>query len=222
MPGKNKYLLSIKIFLVFLISFLSAEAGEGPDPCNESTPASSIISYSVINSSWLSLQGTTNVNTFECFSAGSDFRGYLVTDTCFDGKRVDITGAEILVNVKSFDCKNPLITRDMHDALGGRERSGIKIKLSDAILIDTNWNSADGYIMANILISINGILKAKELKINWQRQGYEYSFEGTAELSMAEFDIEPPSPALGIVRVNDNITVNFNYNIRSGEISRLE
>jgi hypothetical protein len=184
----------------------------------------SIITYSVKNNSWLSLKGSTNVNAFECFSSNEFSNGYIFADAIVNEKRVDFTEANIEVNVSSFDCKNPLITRDMHKALGACQGSGIGIQLLSAETFETNWNDDKGNLLANILITINGISTKEKLNIEWQRQGFEYSFKGTADLSMIDFNIDPPSPAigLGLVRVNDKITVNFNYNVQSGEISRLD
>ena len=181
-----------------------------------------VISYSVSNSSWLALKGTTNINSFECISAGPDASGLVFIEACLEQNRIDLSGAGTTVKVGSFDCKNPMITRDMQYALGGNEKPGIEIKLLDAIIGDTDWRSQEGSVMANILITINGISKTKELMVDWQRYGFEYRFEGSAELSMTEFDIDPPSPALGMVRVNDNITVSFNYNVKSDYVSRLD
>lgn len=189
---------------------------------DKSARGRSIISYSVSNNSWLVLKGTTNINSFECLSAAANSRGYILADASLSENKIGFTGADILVNLESFDCKNALITRDMHNALGGSTNPGIEIKLLDAIIGDTDWHSQNGCVMANVLITLNGISKTKELIIDWQRYGFEYRFEGTAELSMTEFDIDPPSPALGMVKVNDSITVSFNYNVKSEEISRLD
>ena len=208
-------------FWIMAISPFLAEASVDGQ-ADKSARGRSIISYSVSNNSLLVLKGTTNMNSFECFSAAADSRGYILADASLSENKVGFTGADILVKVESFDCKNAFITRDMHNALGSSTNPGIEIKLLDAIIGDTDWYSQQGSVMANILITLNGRSKTKELVIDWQRYGFEYSFEGSAELSMTEFDIDPPSPALGIVKVNDNITVSFNYNVKSDYVSRLD
>ena len=224
MVAQNKiqtYMLTLIIPMMMLPFSANANGG---NLSGEYITERSIISYSVSNKSWLSLRGTTNINSFECLSVRPDSKGYILADVNLNENRVDFSGADIVVNVGSFDCKNPHITRDMRKALGGGENSGIEIRLLDVKTGEQNWSSADGNIIANLLITINGVSKTKELDIDWQRQGFEYSFKGTADLSMIDFNIDPPSPliGLGLVRVNDRITVNFNYNVQSEEISRLD
>ncbi len=213
-------LLALFVLQVWLYYPLAANEGKhGGAGAGER----SIITYSVKNNSWLSLKGSTNVNAFECFSRNQFANGYIFADAMVNEKRVDFTDANIEVNVSSFDCKNPLITRDMHKTLGACQGSGIGIQLLSAETFETNWNEDNGNLLANILITINGISRKEKINIEWQRNGgFEYHFEGTAELSMADFEIDPPSPAMGLVKVNENITVNFNYIVLTGRISRLD
>lgn len=219
MPNRMTYIAAFS-GLMMILPFTAEASVDGQ--ADKSARRRSLISYSVSNNSWLALKGTTNINSFECLSAATDSRGYMLADASLSENKVGFTGADILLNVKSFDCKNALITRDMHNALGSSNNPEIEIKLLDAIIGETYWRSQEGSVMANILITINGISKTKELIIDWQRYSFEYRFEGTAELSMTEFDIDPPSPALGMVKVNDSITVSFNYSVKSEEISRLD
>ncbi len=223
MVAKNKIQTYLTLIILMMLLTFNATASGG-NLSEENITERSIISYYVKNYSWLSLKGTTNINSFECFSVRPGSRGYLLADVNLNENRVDFSGTDVVVNVGSFDCKNPHITRDMHKALGGKGDSGITIRLLDIKTEEQNWSSVDGNIIANLLITINGVSKTKELNIVWQRQDLEYSFKGTADLSMIDFNIDPPSPAigLGLVRVNDNISVNFNYYVQSGEISRLD
>jgi hypothetical protein len=181
------------------------------------------ISYSVKESSWLSLSGTTNINSFECLSSGEDTNGQILINLIEGGNTISFSDAGIVLEINSFDCKNQMITRDMHKALGGAGNSGIEIKLLDAVSGEMNWYSANGKIRTNIIIILNDISVSRELDIAWQRTGgFEYQFEGTTELLMSEFEIDPPSPALGLVKVDDKIVVNFNYNVQTSAISRIE
>jgi hypothetical protein len=209
------------ITIILMFSSL-AVAGEGniyPIDLGERN----FIAYSVNNSSWLSLSGTTNVNTFECLSNGDNTNGFIMTDVTVEEGRIKFTDATISLNVNSFDCKNPLITRDMYKALGGGKDSKIEIRLLDAKPGEMVWYPSSGSILANVLITINGSSKKTELNISWQQtDGFEFEFEGTTDLSMSDFGIDPPSPALGLVRVDDKITVNFNYNVQTSVISRLD
>jgi hypothetical protein len=209
--------------LVFLFSFSLVFYPANGSLDLENNSEREYISYSVKETSWLSISGTTNINSFECRSSGEDTRGHIFINVIEGGNSISFSDAGIVLDINSFDCKNQMITRDMHKTLGGRRNSGIEIKLLDAVSGDMNWYSANGKISTNVIITLNEISVTKELEILWQRTGgFEYQFGGTTELLMSEFEIDPPSPALGLVKVDDKILVNFNYNVQTSGISRIE
>jgi hypothetical protein len=209
----------VAIFSVFSIIGLTNGNSMGTDE----NPERDFISYSVKQNSWLSLSGTTNVNSFECRSLVEDTNGQILVNVIDDGNSLSFSDAGIVLSVKSFDCKNQMITRDMHKALGGTHDSQIEIKLLDVVSGGMNWYAVNGKAMTGVTITLNGISVNREIDISWQRTGgFEYQFGGTAELFMSEFEIDPPSPAFGMVKVDDKITVNFNYNVQTSAISRVE
>ena len=182
-----------------------------------------IITYTLNNTSWLAISGSTNINSFECLSSNAVPNNNIIVKASHEKEKLSFSNAVILVEVGSFDCKNPLINRDMYKALGGTNDSFIEIKLLEVKPTSGNWYTHDGNLTASLEISINGISRIKEMKIDWQNAGgIEYHFIGRADISMSDFDIDPPSPALGMVKVNDSITVSFNYSVKSEEISRLD
>ncbi len=209
------------LIIILLFPFFSV-AGENV-PSENKHGERGYIAYTVNNNSWLSITGTTSINSFECFSSSGLSNGYILTETNRHHSKINITDARILVEVNSFDCKNPLLNRDMHNSLGGNENPDIEIKLLDVNLGEENFNSSDGNITANVVITINGKSRKTELDIGWHSTDeFEYHFRGSKELFMSDFEIDPPSPALGLVKVNDKITVNYNYNIQTSIISRID
>lgn len=180
------------------------------------------IVYSVSNKSRTALSGTTNVNSFECISENAVSSGIVLTETEAGDNVINFSDASLVMDISSFDCRNPLITRDMYRALGGSD-SGIDIKLLDARLIGSSLTSSNGNFKANAEISINGQSNVVELEVDWQRpESMQYHFEGKTELSLSDFDIIPPSPAFGMIKVNDTITIHFNYIVEAGIFSRLD
>jgi|GEM_PF-776871 len=182
-----------------------------------------MITYTLNNTSWLAISGTTNINSFECLSSNAVPNNNIIVTASHEKEKLSFSNALILVEVGSFDCKNPLINRDMYKALGGTNDSFIEIKLLEVKPTSGNWYTHDGNLTASLEISINGISRIKEMKIDWQNAGgIEYHFIGRADISMSEFDIDAPSPALGMVKVNDSITVSFNYKVRTDFTSRID
>jgi hypothetical protein len=183
----------------------------------------SLIAFSVKSNSWLSLTGTTNLNSFECLSGSVNSPNFLFTESNYHQNRIYFDNARILVEVSSFDCKNPLINRDMYNALGGSKNPNIEIKLEEIIPSTRGSGLDSGIVTANVLITINGKTKSTELDIEWESpDGYEYQFKGSKDLLMSDFGIDPPLPAFGLIRVDDKINVEFNYIVQPGIISRVD
>ncbi len=213
-------MVTLCIILILLAPQLYA-AEDRPE-----TPAGgerNYIMYSVSKNSWTSLSGTTNINSFECVSEIGMSNGVILTDSEPGDERIIFSDAHLLMNVNSFDCKNPLINRDMYKALGGDQDSRIEVRLLEANFSEGNLSSLSGNFIADAIITINGKSNTIELMIDWYRsEAMEYHFEGRAEIAMSEFGINPPSPAMGLIKVNDMITVHFNYIVQPSVISRLE
>ncbi len=183
----------------------------------------SIIVYTINNNSWLTLSGTTNVNAFECRSGGAKTTGNLTVEAVFYDDRIALSDAVILVDISSFDCRNPLINRDMQRAMGGDNGSVIEIRVVEVGLHQDMENKDNGKITVNTCITINGITNRKELDVRWSREhDTGFRFEGSADLLMSRFGIDPPSPALGLVKVDDRIKIDFNYIVRPDMISGLD
>jgi hypothetical protein len=211
------------VLLLILLLFVSPLYGGENKPAIENPARRNYVMYTIGNNSWTAISGTTNINSFECMSPEIASNGTIVTEFGSDGRRIYLSDASLIMNVNSFDCRNPLITRDMSRALGGGQDSRIYITLQDAELQEGDLSSPEGNINANAVITVNDRSNRVGLEIQWQRSGnMEYHFEGSVDMSMADFDITPPSPALGMIKVDDKITVRFNYIIRPGIISSLD
>jgi hypothetical protein len=213
-------MVTLCIILIFLSPQLYA-AGDRPEIRTGSER--NYIIYSVSKNSWTSLSGTTNINSFECVSEAGISNGVILTDSGPGDDRIVFSDAHILMEVNSFDCKNPLINRDMYKALGGDQNPGIEVRLLEAYFSEGNLSSLNGNFIADAIITINGQSNTMELMIDWYRsEAMEYHFKGRTDIAMSEFGINPPSPAMGLIKVNDKITVHFNYIVQPSVISRLD
>ncbi len=221
MSNKKYIYINTVLVLVFLFSFNQGANAGSSDVKN--TEISSIISYSVNRNSWMALAGTTNINSFQCVAESGISNGVILVDFNPGEDLVNFSDAQLLIDISSFNCQNSRMKRDMYEALGGEENSRIEIKLIEAMLTNGNLSSDGGNFRTNAAITINGHTDTLELIIDWQRyEAMEYRFEGSADLNMSDFGITPPSPFLGLVKVNDEITVRFNYIVHPVAISRLD
>lgn len=173
---------------------------------------SGLYSYTVHEQSWVSLAGSSNVNRFECLSEGNHINGNLEIDISTKNNAVEFSDALMKLKIKSFDCRNPLLNKDFYNSLGIEKTPYISIELIDASPTRQMQLSSTmvGVIDATIAITINEHTNIVELPIEWQRVETEtYRFAGTKVVFMSDFEITPPSPAFGLIKVNDEISISF-------------
>lgn len=183
-------------------------------------PGSSKISYSIREKSSLTLAGSSNVNKFECTIYDNFSNGFIFIQPEEDGNYVKFTNAVLSIDIKSFDCKNPILNKDFYNTLNARETPTIDVELLDAVSLTRGkiLQSTNGKFLADVAISLNGTSKADQLIVTWEKVGHNlYRFIGEKKLLMSDFDIETPVAALGFIKVHDDILIRFDLYIQAGQ-----
>jgi hypothetical protein len=177
--------------------------------------------YSVHPDSRISIQGTTNVNSFECVSDSNLPRGYIIADPHPEKDAILFSDASLGVAVKSFDCQHRVMNRDFQRALGVEKHPNIEIKLLETQMVYQNPAGTGGILEATVAIALNGVEKKTEVTLDFrQTEGFNFLFEGAKVLKMSDFKVDPPSPAMGLIRVRDEITIQFNLLVEAGLITQ--
>lgn len=149
------------------------------------------------------IEGSSNVNTFNC--SAEQFE----TDIEPPGGQENIL-VEVDVVVESFECGKKKMNRDLYDALQSNKHPFISFEyISSSTLeyIDTE----DRYTM-----NVNGLLTVagtpREIQFPMVAS---ISDDGTVratgktDLKMTDYNVEPPTALLGLVRVDNEFTVHF-------------
>jgi hypothetical protein len=179
--------------------------------------STSYYAYSIQEQSWISISGSSNVSTFECYSNSNFTKGIIHVNTNEFGNTFDFSDALMHLEIESFDCKNPLLNKDLYKALGAKENPNILIELQNAEFLPTkNQDQVSGYMNVSLAITINGKCKIVNMPVNWIKANEtDFRFIGSYDINMTDFEITPPSPAFGLVKVNEWITINFNLAIKA-------
>jgi len=126
-----------------------------------------------------------------------------------------------MLKVVSFDCGHRIMNRDFHQALGGEKSPYIEIKLLEARPLTSTQRTQNGKIRIEISIKINGRVKNTDLVVEYSTSDHlSYSIVGSKNLKMSDFGIDPPSPALGLVKVRDQVTINFNLQVDTAQLTQ--
>lgn len=190
-------------------------------PIATSTSNLSVYSYTINEQSWVSLSGSSNVNSFECYSSSKFAKGNLTVKLKEREKGISFSNALMNLSIKSFDCKNPILNKDLYEALGADDAPYISIELIDATPTRQMQvgNTLVGTINATMAITINSKCKMVEVLIDWQRTGPDmFRFTGSKVMNMTDFDITPPSPAFGLIKVDNKISINFSMMVEASSV----
>lgn len=176
------------------------------------------VSYSIKEKSSLTLSGSSNVNEFECTTYDNFSNGYIYILTEEDKENLKFSNAVLKINVKSFDCHNPMMNKDFYKTLNAKESPTIDVELLSAVPLSDGkiLKSHSGSFLTDVSITLNNKSNADEIVVHWEKTGYNvYRFRGEKKLQMSDFDIETPVAALGLIKVNDEIKIEFDLFVQA-------
>ena len=163
--------------------------------------------WNVTSESTLKINGTTNVNSFECLT---DYdRGMDLIMERWDPyhKKWEIYGS-VNIGVDQFDCKNRVMNNDFRNTLKYETYPEIKIEFINIREVETDQNTrtAEGWVEITIVGETRRYFLSGELELI---KDYKSILRGEQKFRFTDFGIDPPTKGLGLIRVRDEISVNF-------------
>lgn len=161
----------------------------------------------ILPESKLNITGDTNISAFEC----TFDTGYLkkAQNLRYKGKdsHLKFTDAVLTLNTQGFDCGNDRINKDFHDLIKSEQYPEIFLELSEIKITE------DELAMATVSITIAGITKEYHLPVEI-RKGDISVYKGNLELDINDFGLEPPKKLFGMIKVKDEIQINFDLVVK--------
>jgi hypothetical protein len=175
----------------------------------------------------LTIIGKTNLGKFSCYC----YEWENVDHEQFKGKiqdhKIYFNHAALEIPVEALRCQNRMMTSDLHQLLCSDNQEGsIKVTFKEAEwYLNSLWsekisqNEPIGYF--NILLTIGGITKDSKVEIyssEEKSEHYELSTRGAIELQLSEFNIEPPTKMMGMVKVKNTLEIQLDLQFSWEEI----
>ena len=168
--------------------------------------------FEIEKGSKLYIEGTTNINSFECLCT-DEFNPLIAKiNVSDDEKMVWFTATTLKLRTSSLDCDNSKINRDLCEALKSEDYPHIRIDVHDAKVIEGSFATpnADVKLLCSTSITITNVTRKVPLSVRCRKLGGgRYRFFATKELLMTDFGIDPPSALFGLIKVKDAIRINF-------------
>lgn len=196
----------MKLLITILVSLLLLHPNaEG----KKEKPASvSVLRWIVEPQSTLSIAGKSNINNFRC-----GIKTFLRADTLTyfnpetGPKQGDLRG-NITIDVKQFDCSNIFITKDLRRTLKSEKHPLLTIRF---ISLDKMLpgNTAKP-IKGDVEIEMAGLVRQYSVDYTIQQQASGQLFlEGRQVILFSDFKLQAPSRLAGLVKIEEDILVNF-------------
>ena len=165
-------------------------------------------------SSTLNIEGTTNVNTYECAIIRYQGNDTLVLHEGGRNIRPVFVKGAVELDATSCDCGIPLMTSDFRKAINSKEHPTIIIDFISFERMPV-YASQNDQFKGILKISIGGVSRVFEVDctINATRAGTIH-LVGTRIFNFSDFNIVPPTRLLGTVRVNQSLTVSFHLQLK--------
>ncbi len=167
----------------------------------------------VSQSSSLSVNGSTNINTFSCVIPAYD-KTDTITIKSKTEKGVVLSGS-IELSISSFDCHNSGMTKQLQKTLKEKQFPALHIRfltLSSLPVITQKPEPVTGMVD----IEIAGV--NKQFEINYQiSQDDENVIHllGSRDLNFTDFKLIPPRNLGGMIKTKDQLTVAFHLKMKT-------
>ena len=159
----------------------------------------------------ITINGTTNLLSFKLTQHGDKLakRNFSINATQSQNKIV-LSQNEHSISVTDFDSKNKLALRDFLKLVKADTYPTFRVKLNyfeiEPKAISKDLSKAN----ASIDLTITGKTKQYNIPISSNREGDLYILKGTEKLNIRDFGLVPPVEMMGLIRVNEWISIDFN------------
>lgn len=190
-------ILSLIVSLVFLSNRQPANIGE----------------FRIDPASQLRLEGVTNVNRFTCDCSDNfpkDTYEVIPDDRPFILK---LRNTDFQLTTNKLDCGKKLINKDLRKALKSDSFPYIQIEVQTIRLPEGKGqidNSEWTTLPVQTYITVAGTRRPLHLSVQAKKmENNAYQLRSKTEIAMTDFGIDPPKAMLGMIKVEDVITIHF-------------
>lgn len=164
------------------------------------------ISWILSKACSLKVNGSTNINTFNC-----SIPDYPAPDTLTFSKEknteaIKISGAMVF-GVKKFDCHHPIMTADLRKTLKAKEFPNITVSF---ISLSKYPEQSNENITGTVTIQLAGTTRHFEVEYRFTQQNDDtLTLIGTRQVNFSDFNITPPRKLGGMIKTNNELSVEF-------------
>jgi hypothetical protein len=175
-------------------------------PANHQLPATP--AWVVESGSLLNIEGSSNINRFTCH-----VRQYLQSDTLRwvrddRAKKLLFRHSAVNIEISQFDCHHKFITADLRKTLRSDKYPFLRIHFLS--MDDLTWVQEGQKVRGQVNIELAGLVKKYDMEYTViHEQGNRFRLCGSRKIYFSDFSLVPPSKLAGLLKINEEIKVNF-------------
>ncbi|GLB51082.1 hypothetical protein NBRC110019_01210 [Neptunitalea chrysea] len=146
----------------------------------------------------ISVKITTNVNSFSCDCKENDF---IYANKTISTAKDNTT---ILFPLVSFNCPKKLMERDLQELFKSEVYPYAKLSILEK---DINKNTGDTTIKFSL--TLKDVTKTYEVLLANVKRGDKNYLSGDQMIQLTNFNVEPPTKMLGVIRVRNEVNIAF-------------
>ncbi len=176
-----------------------------------------VIDYQIQETSVLEVNGKTNINSFCCTSKDNYKKKKLKYAIEGDNSKIVFNEARLSLNTNNLDCGKKAINKDMRKTLQADKYPQIILELKE--IQNTKCydfeNCEEWYEITAITdITITCFTQTYIFPVIVKKlDNHNFRVSGEATLQLCDFEIEPPTALLGLVKVKDGLDIAFDLYI---------
>jgi hypothetical protein len=161
----------------------------------------------------LTIQGKTNVNTFQCYCELPATVVTYFSEGSSETQQIRFKKAALSVLTKSLDCRNKMMNRDMYQTLKAEFFPTISLALQQVTIplnqINDRWK-LEGLVFTEAILTLAGMERKIDLQVRvTQTVQNTYRFTARKSLLLTDYGLTPPSAMMGMVKVRNEIWLAF-------------
>ncbi len=124
---------------------------------------------------------------------------------------IDFDGFDIKYSIEDFKCPLSAMTKDLRSILKADQQPYLSLILESIAIGSHNEDFEELDVTAVATISIAGVKRKISIEdgIVTNHSSASLTLEGATKILLTDFNIEPPTKFLGLIKIKDEVNIEF-------------
>ncbi|MEM8568186.1 MAG: YceI family protein [Bacteroidota bacterium] len=153
----------------------------------------------------------TNVDNFKCRINTTALDDFILVKNVWSDMHIDFDGFDIKYLIEDFKCPLPAMTKDLRSILKADQQPYLSLILESIAIGSNNEDFEELDVTAIATISIAGLTRKIPIEdgIVTNHSSASLTLKGKTEILLTDFDIAPPTKFFGLIKIEDEVSIEF-------------